>query len=817
MTLSNDLKYAVRMMMKKPAFAMVAIMALALGIAANTAIFSVVYSVLLKSLPYTEAERLVVAWEINPRGNQVTVSPANFTDWREQNTVFSEMAANTSVDFSLSGSGTPERIRGASVSTNFFQLLNAKPLLGQTFQIEKEQTTDWKTVVLSYGLWQRNFGSDPQIIGKSIILNENSYKVIGIMPPEFKWQFLSPNSTSNELAALYVPAIKKDIPQLGTNTERDVSERRSTSYMRVIARLKQGVSMEQAQAEMDTIAARLGAQYPDSNKGRGIRLISLHKHLVRDVRPALLVLLVAVGLVLTIACANVANLFLVRAETRRRELAMRVALGAGRGRLIRQLLTESVLLALIAGCLGLLGALWGVQLLVSLMPNELPPISTVSVDLGVLLFTLGVSILTGIVFGMLPALQVSRVDLTEALKEGAMKGTTNRNRSSRILVVVEVALSLVLLVGAGLFLKSFLLLQQVNPGFEPDNLLSLKISLPDAKYSKPEQQSAFFKELLEKIKTTPGVKDSAAVLNLPFAKDDIYLNFIVEGRPVPPPSEQVNIGYQIISSNYFRTMGIPLLRGRDIAETDREGTENVIILNESAVRKYFPNEDPLNKRVKLRNETTPSLTVIGIVRDVHHHALDIEPRPEGYVSYLQSPFSFSDIVIRTETDPQNVISSVRNAVTEIDKELPIANVQTMNELLAGSMVRERFTSTLAGFFSLVALLLAAIGIYGVISYIVTQRTHEIGIRMALGATKKNVLKIVVWQGMKLTVFGIAIGLFAAFILSRLIESMLFGISANNWTTYLIVAAVLTFVALLACYLPARRAMKVDPIIALRYE
>jgi putative ABC transport system permease protein len=815
-TLWQDLRYGLRVLWKHRGFTAVAIATLALGIGANTAIFSAVNSVLLRALPYSAPDRLVLAWEVTPKGRQTTVSPANFLDWRAQSSSFSELAATSGVDFNITDDGDVARVRGASVSTNFFRLLGVSPTLGQTFQSENGEAGDWRTVVLSHSLWQSRFGGDAGVVGKTMTLNGNAYKIVGVMPREFRWQNLAPLSSSGELAELFVPSIKNDIPQLGTQTDRDISASRKTSYMRVVARLKPGVSLAQAQAEMDAIASRLAQAYPDSNAGATVQLIPLQRYLVGDVRPALLTLLFAVGLVLLIACANVANLFLARATTRRKELAVRAALGAARGRLVRQLLTESVLLSLVAGGVGLLCAVWGVQGLVNLMPNDLPRLNDVSIDANVLLFTLAVSTLTGLAFGLVPALQVSRVDLTETLKEGTGKATGVQGRSTRVLIVLEVALSLVLLVGAGLLLKSFVTLQQVKPGFDPNNLLALKISLPPTTYSRPEQKSRFFAQLLERVRSVPGVRDAGAALNLPFPGDDILFPIRVEGQPEPAPGEQNSINYQVITPDYFRVLRVPVLAGRDIATADSADAPGVVVLNESAVRRYFAGTDPLGKRITLGGDATP-LTVVGVVSDIRQRTLAAQPKAEAYVSYQQSPFGFMGVAVRTEGDPATVVGAVRAAVAGLDAQVYSGNVHTMNELMSESLTRQRSISLLSGVFGLVALLLASVGIYGVISYMVTQRTREIGIRIALGANRRDVLRMIVGYGMGLTLVGVVAGLVASLALTRALSNLLYEVSASDPLIYAGVALLLSAVALVACLVPARRAMRVDPMVALRYE
>jgi putative ABC transport system permease protein len=816
-TLIQDARYGVRVLWKQRGFTAVALLTLALGIGANTAIFSAVNSVLLRALPYAAPDRLVLAWDVTPKGRQTTVSPANFLDWRAQASSFSELAATSGVEFNVTSEGEPWRARGASVSTNFFRLLGASPAVGRGFEGGGASAEDWRTVVLSHSLWQSRFGGDARVVGRTMTLNGSDYKIVGVMPRGFRWQNLAPLSSSGELAELFVPAVKNDIPQLGAQTNRDLSASRKTSFMRVVGRMKPGVSLAQAQSEMDAIAARLSQQYPDSNAGATVRLVPLQRFLVGDVRPALLMLLSAVGLVLLIACANVANLFLARATARRKELAVRAALGAARARLVRQLLTESVLLSLAAGGVGLLLAVWGVQGLVNLMPNNLPRLNDLGIDTNVLLFTLAVSTVTGLAFGLIPALQVSRVDLTETLKEGGGKATGVQGRSTRALIILEVAVSLVLLVGAGLLLKSFVLLQQVNPGFDPDHLLALNISLPATRYSTPEQKGRFFEQLLERLRAVPGVEGAGAALSLPFPGDDILFPIRVEGQPEASPGEQNSINYQVVTPDYFRAMRIPLLAGRDIAAADRADAPGVVVINESAARRYFAGEDPLGRRIRLGADDAPPLTVVGVASDVRQRALDAQPKPEAYVSYQQSPFGFMGVAVRTKTDPENVVGAVRGAVAGLDAQVYSGNVHTMKELMRESLARQRSISLLVGVFALLALLLASVGIYGVISQMVTQRTREIGIRIALGANRRDVLRLIVRYGMGLTLVGIIAGLAASFALTRALASLLYEVSASDPLIYFVVALLLSAVALAACLIPARRAMRVDPMVALRYE
>lgn len=803
------------MLRKDPGFTLVAVLALTLGIGANTAIFSIINTVLLRPLAYREPDRLTLIWGSRPGRERDTVSPANFLDWRAQTQTFEEIAGFSNVAFNFTGGGDPERVRGASVSTNFFRLLGVSPALGNAFETGQN---DWKTIVLSHGLWQRRFGSDPGVVGKRLDINDQVYTVLAVMPKGFKWAAISPSyDPATQHAEFWVPAITADIPQLGSSVTRDLSASRNTSFMRVVGRLKPGVSIAQAQAEMDAIARRLAEQHPDTNTGSGIALVPLASHLVGNTRPALMVLFAAVGFVLLIACANAANLLLVRASARRKEIAIRLALGASRRRLIRQLLVESLTLALIAGGLGLLVAMWGVTALTSLGPADIPGLREVTIDASVLGFTLLTSIITGLVFGLLPAVQSSRADLNEALKDGGRTTSESRRAPRNLLVVSEVALALVLLVGSGLLLKSFLLLQQVEPGFDTSNLLTFTLSLPESRYPQAAEKSEMFRQSLERIDSLPGVVSCGAVLNMPLGGDNITLTLRLEGEPAPPPGKEHSVGFQVASAGYFETMRIPVLRGREFSAADTKEAQGAVIINETTARRHWAGEDPVGKRIKIGGIDEPWLTIVGVVGDVKHGGLNTEPRAEAYISYMQEPFSFMDIAVRTESDPLALVAAVRSELAQIDPNQPIANIRTVDDMLAGSTSRPRFTSVLVGIFAALALALAAIGIYGVISYSVSQRAHEIGIRMALGATRRDVFELVIGQGLALALAGIAIGLVASLALTRFLSSQLYGISATDPATYLTVSVLLAVIALIACYTPARRATKVDPIVALRHQ
>jgi putative ABC transport system permease protein len=809
--LLQDLRYGLRILLKKPGFTAVAVLALALGIGANTAIFSVVNAVLLRPLPFKEPERLVMVWEHNrPRGRTTNViNPGNFLDWRDQNTVFEQMASFYDDQLNLTGDAAhPEEVPVQVVSTNLFSLLGTSPELGRAFVDEEGQKGRDTVAILSHGLWQRRFGGARDVIGKTIMLNGQSHTIVGVMPANFRFYV--------KQATLINKPVELWLPQVFT---ADMKGRRGR-FMSAIARLKPGVTLERAQAEMNTIGSRLEQQYPEFNTGWGVNLVPLRMQMTGDMRAALFVLLGAVGFVLLIACANVANLLLARGASRRREMAIRTALGAGRARVIRQLLTESVLLAAVGGSLGLLLAVWGVDLLLTFAPKNLLGLEGIPLDYRVLSFTLGVSLLTGIIFGLAPALSSSRLNLTEALKEGT-KGATGDGHSQRLrslFVVSEIALALVLLVGSGLMIKSFMRLQTVDPGFRAENLLTFKLLLPETKYKEPQEQTAFFKQVIERTKTLPGVKEASAASYLPFTGLAAATGFTIEGQPEPAPGQRPGVDVRVIDPNYFRTMGIPLLQGRTF--TEREGSEpsNVVIINETMAQQYWPGQDPLGKRVLIQmTDPLVPTEIVGVVGDAKHDGLDREVRAMAYWPHPQLPYTAMNIILRTESDPAALVAAVEREVQAIDKDQPIADVHTMEELLSESVSRTRFSTFLLSIFAGVALVLAAVGIYGVMAYSVTQRTHEIGIRMALGAQAKDVLGMVVGQGMMLALVGIAIGLAAAFALTRLISSLLYGVSATDPLTFISIALLLTGVAFLACFIPARKAAKVDPMEALRYE
>ena len=798
--LLKDIRYGFRVLLKKPGFTFVAVLALALGIGANTAIFSVVNGVLLRPLPYPESENLVRVYEKRlqlGRTRNVASSP-DFIDWRAQNQVFEQMAAWTGWGANLTDGGEPERIQGAAVTWDLFPLLRVKPLLGRTFLSEEGRPNNNLFVIISHGFWQRRYGGSPDIVGQTITLNGAGVTVIGVMPPDFQF----PNKDTE----IWVP-MWFDPADPGN---------RGGHFLGVIARLKPGVSLGQAQVEMDSIAARLEQQYP-VNTGHGVNLFPLYEETVGDIRPALLVLLGAVGFVLLIACANVANLLLVRSAGRQREIAIRTAMGASRFRIIKQLLTESLLLSLVGGALGLLLAFWGVDLLLALSPEDMPRITEIRIDGRVLGFTFALSLFTGVVFGLLPALSASRLDLNTSLKEGGRSSALSfgRNRARGLLVVSEVALAVVLLIGAGLMMKSFLHLQTVGAGFNPQSVLAVDFVLPASKYREGEQQAAFFRQVIERVSALPGIQSVGGVVNIPFGENSGSRYFRIEGRPPQPEGQGLNADYNLASPNYFRTLGIPLIKGRDFTERDVQGAPEVVMINEEMARQFWPDEDPIGKRIAVGDG--PWRSIVGIVGNVRQKGFDIEPRQEMIFPLLQTPIPFMTLVARTASEPKATISALRAEIASIDALQPVFNIRTMEEAAAESVAPERLNTLLLGALAVIALILAAVGIYGVMSYSVTQRTHEIGLRMALGALPRSVLGLVIKQGMSLILIGLVIGLSAALALTRLMKSLLYEVSTTDPATFALISALLVVVAFLATYIPARRATRVDPGVALRYE
>lgn len=803
-TLLQDLRYGARMLAKQPGFTLVAIFTLALGIGANTAIFSVVNAVMLRPLPYTEPERIVRVWQTSTKNPQDRsyVSALNFRDWRDQNQVFDSVAAYfNKAAFNLTGTGEPERITASPVSASLFPMLGVAPAIGRGFLEEEDRKDGNKVVILSHHLWQSRFGGDSQVLEKTLMLDNQSYTIIGVMPPDFRFPWAE--------TSLWVP-MALDFDNWG----------RGNFFIDVIARLKPEVTLEQAQADMDAIALRLEKDYPSTNTDSRVALVPMHEQVVGKTRPVLIVMLGAVAFVLLVACANVANLLLARAAGRRKEIAVRVALGATRLRLIRQLLSESLMLSFAGGLLGILVALLGNRALIGLTPDAFPRVEEIGIDGRVLVFTLVLSAVTGIVFGLVPALQASRPNLNETLKEGGRGSTAGEGFLRRGLVVVEVALALILLIGAGLMIRSFVYLSEVDPGFSTEKILTAEIALPWSKYPESIKQANFFQQVLDRVKTLPGVQASGAATALPLTRFNNWRLFYIDGRPHASAQDYTGAGYRAISQDYFKAMGMPMLRGRELSESDHNKSERVVVINNAFAQRFFADEDPLGKRMKMGTEpgsSNPWMTVVGIVGDVKHTEIDEDARPEIYLPYLQAPQNVMTLAIRTTSNPESLTEALRREVQAIDPDQPLSKIATIDQLVDRSTARRRFNMLLLGTFAAAALLLASLGIYGVMSYTVTQNTREIGIRMALGAQSSDVLKLVIWQGMVLALVGVAIGIAGAFGLTRLIESLLFGVAATDTVTFIAIPAILSAVALLACYLPAYRAAKVDPMIALRHE
>jgi predicted permease len=806
--LIQDVRYALRQLRKNPGFTAVAALTLALGIGANTAIFSVVNAVLLRPLPYEDDGQLVV---ILNKGRD-PVAPANFIDWRSQSQSFSQMGAAEFWTPNLTGIDNPEKLWALHVTPDIFPLLGVQPLLGRTFLPEEQDAGKEHEVMLSYSIWQSHFAGNREFIGQSVVLNGEPYIVVGVMPRDFKF---APFWATK--AELWAPL------ELGTRLTD-----RSGSSLRVFARLKPGVTLDKAQAEMAQITGRLEREFPGTNQD--MQVVSLREKVVGDIRPALLVLLGAVGFVLLIACANVSHMLLARAAARREEIALRAALGAGRWDVFRQLLTESVALALLGGSAGLLLAVWGVRVLVTLGSSAIPRAETIGVDGYVLSFALGISLFTGLAFGMAPAWRATSVNLSDALKEGKRGSSegSRRNRLRGLLVGSEFALAVVLLAGAGLMIRSFLALQHVDSGFDPRGVLSMVVGVSGTEQATAGRTGNFYQMVLQKVGAVPGVQSVSGINHLPLAGDEWGLGFHVEGRPIERPGEEPVAIYRVVFPDYFRTMRIPILRGRDVTDADNLRTPGVVVINDYTARRYWPGEDAIGKRITFDDPArNPSwLTIVGVAKNTVRGNWASPPAEEVFLSYLQnrdylnapsSPFAYLTLVVRTDRDPAALAPDIRQAIHLLDRNIPLSDVQTMDHVVAEATGQSRFYLILLGAFATAALLLAGLGIYGVMSYSVSRRTQEIGIRMALGAQRRDVLKLVVFQGIIHALAGVAAGLAGAMALSRLMTGLLYGTKPNDPATFVAVVLVLSGVAVAASYIPARRATKVDPIVALRYE
>ena len=804
----NDIRFGIRVLGRNRAFTLVALLTLALGIGANTAIFTVVNAILFRPLPFAAPQQLVGVWtkDLRRPGSQYPASLPTFRDWQQQSHSFTGFAAYAFNRFHVSGKEGPDETRGVFTTTNFFEVMGVTPVLGRALQPADERE---RVVVLGDELWRRRFNADRNVLGKTIDLNSETFTVIGVMPRSFR--FPTPDiELWTSLASIY------NLPGGARSSVGDWINGRSLRGYRVIGRLQNGVSPDQAQAEMNTVAERLAKAYPDSDAGTGVVLVPLHTQMVGNYRKPLVVLLIAVGFILLIACANVANLMMARTAARDREIAIRRAMGAGQLRLIRQMLTESILLATVGGLIGLLLAMWGVQLLLELTPKDIPRLEGVVVDRWALLFTFAVSIGTGVLFGLAPAWHARRLNLNESLREGG-RGIAGMARVKRVrgaLVMTEIALAVMLLIGAGLMLKSFQRLTDINPGFNPDHLLTMGVGLQFVRYQEPTKQVAFFEQALQRVRSLPGVVAAGACTSLPPTYIQQSTGFTIEGRPpetgVQPPSAI----YMPATPGFLEALGVPLVRGRAIAEADTAQALGVVVINQTLASRFFPNEDPVGRRVTIGGVLR---TVVGVVGDAKYQGLGVEAGPQAYVPHAQSPYPGMRIVVRTTTDPSSLVSAVRAQIQSVDSEEGPTRFATMTQLLSESVAQPRFNTFLIGLFAVLAFILSAIGIYGVINYDVTQRTSEIGVRMALGAQPRDVVRLILRQGLLLTFGGLAAGLVGAFVLTRFLTGLLFEVKPRDPLTYVVVTGLLAVVAIVACLIPARRATKVDPLVALRYE
>jgi putative ABC transport system permease protein len=813
----QDLRYAFRMFANKPSFTFLVIVTLALGIGANTAIFSVVNALLFRNLPYQNPEQLVMLWEANPEihvaGYEVfPVSVAAFDDWRKQADSFQAVSVLDSARFALTGIGKPERVAGVTTSASFFELMGVTPILGRTYTEAEDRPGTDRVVVISYALWQGRFGGDKEICGKTMQLDGNSHTILGVMPQGFQF----PRAT--DLPSFFQLPSETELWTPACLSNAQLANRGSHTKA-VIARLKPGVPITQAQAQLDVIASQNEQQYPDAKDWQA-RVLPMKEQLVGKLQVALLLLLCAVGCVLLIACANVANLLLARAATRQKEIAIRMALGASRFRIMQQLLTESVMLALIGGGIGVLFATWGIDLLIALSPANIPRKYEIMIDAETLAFTLVVSLATGILFGLAPLSQVSRFKFNEAMKEGGRGSVGAGGRLRKLLVVAEVSLSLVLLISAGLLIRSFAHLVTTDTGFSSQNLAAMTLQISSSRYDFNPKQIGFFKNVLAQMRTIPGAVSVGAVSELPLGGGDEFDVFTVEGQPAPTsPGEESMAGFRFIDDGYFKTLELPLVAGRDFNEYDTDKSQPVVIISESLARLHFNGEDPIGKRVKAGDfgSDAPWATVVGVVKDLKHSGLDVEVFPHLYFPYQQICWGRMVVVVRSTGNIASLFAPMREAVWAVDKDQPITALRTMDEYLGDSIARQRFNAVLLAAFASLALILAAVGIYGVMSYNVTQRRRELGIRMALGARPQDIFRLVIGEGMKLALVGEALGLIVAFAATRVMTGLLFGVSTTDPTTFAILTLLLAGVAFLACYLPARRSTKVDPMVALHYE
>jgi putative ABC transport system permease protein len=812
-SLWHDIRYALRVLAKQPGFTAIVVLTLALGIGANTAIFSIVNAVILEPLPFAESQQLVSLQGTDPHLGDMhrALSYPDFTDFRAQNRTLESVAAYDRNTATLTGSGEPLHIETSMVSANVFDVLRAAPLLGRTFTASEEQPGAC-AAILSHRLWTSHFGANPDIVGHAVTLDAKTCNVVGVMPASFQFPLTSQPS---DLWMTF------GVRMIGNGTDPPMTSERAAHFLSAIGRLKPGVSLQQANADANAIGAALEKQYPDSNGHVSLALQPEIEAMVGDVRPVFMMVLGAVGFLLLIACSNAANLLLARAAGRRREMAIRASMGAGRARVLRQLLTESVLLALAGGSLGLFLAVWGTTLLASLPSLQIPRLAQAAVDLRVLAFTLGVSVLTGILFGMAPAWHASHFNLFLSLKEGGRASSESKRASHarNILVVAQVSLAVILLVGASLLVESMVHLMRQSPGFDPNNVLTFNLDLPDARYGKPEQSIVFFRELLNRVRALPGVQSASGVLPLPLSDDIIRTSFEIEGRPMAK-GDLPRVHFRIVAQDYLKTMHVPLISGRDLTPRDERSSTPVVLINETLARRYFPNENPIGKHIKPGVADTGEETmreIVGVVGDVHHHNLWQPNDPECYVPYDQAALGGMSIVVRGQSEPMRLLPSIREQVRALDTDLPIYKARDMRDYISDSVAQRRFTSMLVSVFAAAGLLLATVGLFGLISYSVEQRRTEIGIRVAVGAEKSDIIGMVLRSGVTLALAGIVIGLAGTLALSSVVKSQLFGVTATDPLTFIGVALGLVTVATAACYIPACRAANTDPLVALRNE
>jgi putative ABC transport system permease protein len=794
----TDMRYGARQLFKAPGFTIVAVLTLAFGIGATTAIFSVVNGVILKPLPYPQSENLVVVYELLPQYGRFSVAPANFLDWRQQNQVFERIAAYTGGNDTIAGADGPERVNRALVSWDVFELLGVRPILGRGFNANEDVPNANNVVVISHGMWQRRFGSDPNVVGRSMSVSGTPVTIVGVMPSTFTF--------AGRTTEFWRP--------LALNP---ANATRGGHFLGTIARLKPGVSLEQASAEMKGIAQRLAQQYPESSKDESAETIRMYDLITGPIRPMLITLFAAVAVVILIACANVANLLLVRASVREKELAIRAAMGAGRHRLVLQMLSESLLLAFVGGAAGVALAYLAIPSIQTLSAGSIPRVMDVTLDRNVLAFSFLVTLVTGLLFGIAPAWQASRGGVGAVLKDASRSSTGARGHRLRgVLLVAEVALSLILLVGASLLLRSFARLTHVDPGFRAERVLSFAVGLPQVAYADDPKRIAFFDSLLDTLRTKPGVQ-AVGMVQTPPIRSDYLLSFTIQGRPAPPPGTGPSANYRAASPGYFEAMSIPLVKGRAFTATDRASAPRVAVVDEAFAQRHFPGQDPIGGGIDIGNGTDGFYEIVGVVGNVRHEGLDEVSRPTMYVSSAQDAFSTMWVMVKTAGDPSAFASTARQALREIDPSLPAFSVGPLTDVLTESVAQRRFSMLLLGMFALVALFLAAVGLYGVVAYAVSQRTQEIGLRMAIGAQRGDVLRLVLGSGMKLATIGVLLGIAGALGLSRYVATMLFGVTRFDVASYAATAVVLLAICALACYIPSRRAMRVDPLVALRAE